>query len=162
MEIYGEALKDRHCFLQTFFHTGKRGRPRKDKRVPGSQLRSGQVIKEREERRGMIGALRRSRFGDISLPQISTVQIDLHNLILHRENRRLTRETIAFSKRVESLENQLFVDPGYYNCVPPHQELKRRIRPYKEGLTKCPRRTSAAAAKLPDHIGGLKEFTSNR
>lgn len=162
MDAYGEALKDRHCVLQTFPRTGKRGRPRRDKLVACPQLRYGQVVKERDERRRVTGVFKQSRYGNIPLHKISTVHIERHNLTLRQENRRLARKTIAFSKRVEGLENQLYVYQGYYNFVRPHRGLKRRIRPRQEGLTKWQRRTPAVAAGLTDHVWSLREFMSHR
>lgn len=162
MDAYGEALKDRHCVLQTFPRTGKRGRPRRDKLVACPQLRYGQVVKERDERRRVIGVFKQSPYGNIPLHQISTAYIERHNLTLRQENRRLARKTIAFSKRVEGLENQLFVYQGYYNFVRPHRGLKRRIRPRQEALTKWQRRTPAVAAGLTDHVWSLREFMSQR
>jgi len=162
MDAYGEALKDRHCILQTFPRTGKRGRPRRDKLVACPQLRYGQVVKERDERHRVIGVFKQSRYGEIPLQQISTVYLERHNLTLRQENRRLTRKTIGFSKRVEGLENQLFVHQGYYNFVRPHRGLQRRIRPWKHNSVKWRRRTPAVAAGLTDHIWSLKEFMSKR
>jgi IS1 family transposase len=162
MDAYGEALKNRHCVLQTFPRTGKRGRPRRDKLVACPQLRYGQVVKERDERHRVIGVFKRSRYGEVPLNQISTVYIERHNLTLRQENRRLTRKTIAFSKKVEGLQNQLFVYQGYYNFVRPHRGLKRRIRPWKKGLPKWRQRTPAVAAGLTDHVWSLKEFMSKR
>ena len=162
MDAYGEALKDRHCVLQTFPRTGKRGRPRRDKLVACPQLRYGQLVKERDQRRRVIGVFKQSRYGNIPLHKISTVYIERHNLTLRQENRRLARKTIAFSKRVEGLENQLYVYQGYYNFVRPHRGLKRRIRPRQEGLIKWQRRTPAVAAGLTDHVWSLREFMSQR
>ena len=162
MDAYGEALKNRHCVLRSFPRTGKRGRPRRDKLVACPKLRYGQVVKERDEQHHVIGVFKRSRYGDIPLHKISTVYIERHNLTLRQENRRLTRKTIGFSKRVKGLENQLFVYQGYFNFVRPHRGLKRRIRPGKDGELKWRQRTPALAAGITDHIWSLKEFMSKR
>lgn len=76
-------------------------------------LRYGQVVKQRDERHRVIGVYKRSRYGDVPLERISTVYIERHNLTLRHENRRLTRKTIAFSKRVTELKAQMLIYQGY-------------------------------------------------
>lgn len=162
MDAYGEALKDRHCVLKIYPRTGKRGRPRRDKLVACPKLRYGQVVKERDERHRVIGVFKRCRYGEIPLHKMSTVYIERHNLTLRHENRRLTRKTIAFSKKVEGLWSQLFLYQGYYNFVRPHRGLRRRIQFGNHTLQKWQRRTPALAAKLTDHVWSLKEFMSKK
>src|SRR3990170_714471 len=96
MDAYGEALRSRHCILQTYPRTGKKGRPRRPKLIACPELRYGQVVKERNEKRRVVGVFKRSLYGDIPLEKISTVYIERHNLSLRHENRRLTRKTIVF------------------------------------------------------------------
>lgn len=162
MDAYGEALKQRHGILKIYPRTGKRGRPRKDKLVACPELRYAQVVKERDQRHRVIDVLKRCRYGDIPLHKISTVYIERHNLTLRHENRRLTRKTIAFSKKVKGLWNQLFLYQGYYNFVRPHRGLRRRIKSGHHLLQKWQRRTPALAAKLTDHVWSLKEFMSKK
>jgi IS1 family transposase len=162
MNAYGEALKRRHCILQMYPRTGKRGRPRRDKLVACPKLRYAQVVKERDERHRVIRVFKRCRYGDIPLHKISTVYIERHNLTLRHENRRLTRKTIAFSKKVEGLWDQLFLYQGYYNFVRPHRGLKRRIPAGNHTLQKWQRRTPALAAKLTDHVWSLREFMTKK
>ena len=162
MDAYGEALKGRHCILKIYPRTGKRGCPRRDKLVACPELRYGQVVKERDERHRVIGVFKRSRYGDIPLHKITMVYIERHNLTLRHENRRLTRKTIAFSKKVEGLWDQLYLYQGYYNFVRPHRGLKRRIPAREQTLQTWQRRTPALAAKLTDHAWSLKEFMTKR
>jgi len=162
MNAYGEALKERHCVLRIYPRTGKRGRPRRDKLVACPELRYGQLVKERDERHRVVGVFKRCRYGDIPLHQISTVYIERYNLTLRHENRRLTRKTIAFSKKVEGLRDQLYLYQGYYNFVRPHRGLKRRIRTRNTTPQKWQRRTPSLAAKLTDHAWSLKEFMTKR
>jgi IS1 family transposase len=162
MDAYGEALKERHCILKTYPRTGKKGRPRRDKLVACPELHYAQVVKQRDERHRVIGVFKRCPYGDIPLHKISTVYIERHNLTLRHENRRLTRKTIAFSKKVEALWDQLSLYQGYYNFVRPHRGLKRRIPPAQQTLQKWQPRTPALAAKLTDHIWSLKEFMTKR
>jgi IS1 family transposase len=158
MDAYGEALKNRHCILQTYPRTGKRGRPRRDKLVACPRLRYGQVVKERDGRHRVIGVFKRSRYGEIPLNRITTVHIERHNLSLRQENRRLNRKTIAFSKTVTGLTYQLLLYQGYYHFVRPHQGLRLRIPPHETGRRKWQPRTPAVAAGLTDHIWSLEGY----
>lgn len=162
MDAYGEALKSRHCVLQTYPRTGKRGRPRRDKLVACPELRYGQVVKERDGKHRVIGVFKRNRYGDIPLTKITTVYIERHNLTLRHENRRLTRKTIAFSKSIQGLQHQLSLYQGYYNFVRPHQGLRLPLPRCKKALQKWQQRTPAVAAGLTNHIWSLKEFMSKR
>ena len=162
MDAYGEALKGRHGILRIYPRTGKRGRPRRDKLVACPELRYGQVVKQRDARHRIVGVFKRCRYGDIPLHKISTVYVERHNLTLRHENRRLTRKTIAFSKKVEGLQDQLSLYQGYYNFVRTHRGLKRRIPAGNPTMQKWQRRTPALAAKLTDHVWSLKEFMTKR
>lgn len=161
LDAYGEALRERHCILQRYPRTGKRGRPRRPKLVACPELRYAQVVKERDERHRVIGVFKRPRYGDIPLGMISTVYIERHNLTLRHDNRRLTRKTIAFSKKAEWLKAQIFVYQGYYNFVRPHRALKVRL-PAQHGSQKWQPKTPAFAAGVTDHIWSLREFMSKK
>lgn len=160
LDAYGEALKCRHCILEIYPRTGKRGRPRRPKLVACPQLRYGQVVKERDKRHRVIGIFKQPVYGDIPLKRISTVYIERHNLTLRHENRRLTRKTIAFSKKVEGLKAQVSFYQAYFNFVRSHRGLQLRIPSYENGLQKWQQRTPAVAAGLTDHIWSLKELMS--
>jgi IS1 family transposase len=162
LDAYGEALKDRHCILETYPRTGKKGRPRRPKLVACPELRYGQVVKTRDERRRVIGVSKQSVYGDIPLEAISTVYIERNNLNLRHDNRRLTRKTIAFSKKVEGLKTQMTVYQAYFNFVRPHRGLAVCIPDSSNGLRKYQRRTPAIAANLTDHIWSLKELLTKK
>ena len=100
LDAYGAALLSRHHVLETYPRTGKRGRPRRPKMVVCPSLRYAQVVKERNERRRVVGVFRRAVYGDVPLQDIQTVYIERHNLNLRHENHRLTRKTVAFSKEL--------------------------------------------------------------
>lgn len=162
LDSYGEALMSRHCVVETYPRTGKRGRPRRPKLVACPQLRYAQVVKERDGRLRVIGVSRRSVYGDIPLEKISTSHIERHNLNLRHENRRLTRKTIAFSKKDEGLKNQMIVYQAHHTFVRPHRGLKVRISDDGNGLRKWQYRTPAMAAGLTDHIWSLKELMTKK
>jgi len=162
LDCYGEALKNRHCILKTYPRTGGRGRPRRPKLVACPELRYAQVVKKRDERHRVMEVFKQSVYGDIPLEMISTVHIERHNLNLRQENRRLTRKTIAFSKKEEGLKAQMTVYQAYFNLVRPHHGLKKRI-PYDDnGLRKWQYKTPAIAAGLTDHIWSLKELMTKK
>jgi IS1 family transposase len=160
LDAYGEALKERHCTLQYYPRTGKPGRPRRPKLVACPELRYGQVVKQRDERHRVIGVCKRSRYGDVPLEKISTVYIERHNLTLRHENRRLTRKTMAFSKKVTQLKAQMLFYQGYYNFVRPHRALKLSIADDNGAPRRWQSRTPAMAAGLSDHIWSLRELMS--
>lgn len=160
LDAYGEALKSRHCTLQCYPRTGKRGRPRRPRLVACPELKYGQVVKQRNERHRLIGVSKRSRYGDVPLEQISTVYIERQNLTLRHENRRLTRKTLAFSKEVSELKAQMFVYQVYYNFARPHRALKLPVSEDNGTLKKWQSRTPAMAAGLSDHICSLRELMS--
>lgn len=162
LDAYGEALRGRHCIVQTYPRTGKRGRPRRSKLVACPGLRYGQVVKTRDERNKVIGISRHSVYGDIPLGMISTVYIERHNLNLRHENRRLTRKTIAFSKRVEGLRAQMTVYQSYFNLVRPHRGLMIRIPVYGNSLRRWQKITPAFAAGLTDHIWTVSELMTKK
>lgn len=162
LDSYGEALKNRHCILETYPRTGKRGRPRRAKLVACPELRYAQVVKERDESHRVIGVFKQSVYGDIPLGMIATVCIERHNLNLRHENRRLTRKTIAFSKKVEGLKAQMTVYQSYFTFVRPHRGLKVCIPDKENALRKWQHRTPAIAAGLTEHIWSFKELMTKK
>ena len=82
------------------------------------------MVKKRDERHRVIEVFKRSVYGDIPLETISTVYLERHNLTLRHENRRLTRKTVAFSKKDEGLKDQMTIYQSYFNFVRSHHGLK--------------------------------------
>jgi IS1 family transposase len=162
LDSYGEALRNRHCILKIYPRTGKRGRPRRPELVACPELRYGQVVKKRDERHRVVEVFKRSVYGDIPLETISTVYIERHNLTLRHENRRLSRKTVAFSKKDEGLKDQMTVYQSYFNFVRPHHGLKVAIADHHNRLRKWQDRTPAVAAGLTDHIWSFKELMTKR
>lgn len=162
LDAYGEALKGRHCVVQHYPRTGKRGRPRRPKLVACRELKYGQVVKQRDESHRIIGVFKRSRYGDVPLQRITTVYIERHNLTLRHDNRRLTRKTIAFSKKVEGLKAQMSLYQVYYNFVRPHRALRLRVVDDESSLRRWQQRTPTMAAGLSDHIWSLRELMSQK
>lgn len=164
LDAYGAALQARHCVLQTFPRTGRPGRPRRPTLVASPTLRYAQVVKQRDERRRLVGVSKCVVFGDVPLEQVHTVYIERQNLNYRHENRRLTRKTIAFSKTAAALGQQLEFHQAYHNLVRPHRALAQRVDVPIQGRVRrrWDKRTPAMAAGLTDHVWTLRALMSRR
>lgn len=156
LDAYGAALFSRHHVVEFYPRTRKRGRPRRPKMVAWPSLRYGQVVKQRDERQRVVRVFKRAVFGDVPLHAIQTVYIERQNLNLRHENRRLTRKTVAFSKKEEWLECQMHFYQVYYNLARLHRGLRQRIN--GNGVVKWHHRTPAIAASITDHVWTLREL----
>lgn len=92
-----------------------------------------------------MGARKAVISGAPEFAHISTSHIERSNLSLRMGNRRFTRLTNAFSKKVENHEAMLAVYFMYYNFCRIHQTLR------------C---TPAMEAKITDHVWELAEIVS--
>jgi len=164
LDAYGTALKARHCVVQTFPRTGRRGRPRRPHLGACPTLRYAQVVKQRDDRGRLVGVSKRVVFGEIPLDQVHTAYVERQNLNYRHENRRLTRKTIAFSKTAAALEQQLEFHQAHHNLARPHRALAHRVDVPIRGRVRRRRdpRTPAMAAALTDHVWTLRELMSRR
>ena len=69
-------------------------------------------------------------------------------------NRRLTRKTLGFSKKLSMHQAQIWLSRGYYHFVRPHSSLKI----VSNGGGRSKPRTPAMAAGVTDHIWTMKEL----
>ena len=98
---------------------------------------------------------------------INTRFVERDNLTQRQSNRRLTRCTTGFSKKIEWFEKQLWVSLAYYHLVLPHHSLRQQL-PIAEPTRGCgtPRRwfpvTPAMAAGLTEHVWTTPELLSYR
>lgn len=127
LDAYGEALKVRHSVLAEFPRTGRPGRPRRPKLVACPELRYAQVVKQRNEHHRVVDVLKRAVFGEILLEKVHMVYVERQNLNYRHENRRLTRKTIAFSKKAQWLGHQLAFHQAHHNLARPHRGLAHRV-----------------------------------
>lgn len=147
LPAYGEALFRRHSVR------------RDGKKHPHPLLRYGQVVKVRDARNRVTGVRPRMVFGKADKSELSTWCIERQNLTLRHENRRLTRKTIAFSRSVRGLREQLALYRGYYNFARPHASL--RVASLRPGR-KWEKRTPAQAAGICSRPWSLEELLSHK
>jgi len=81
--------------------------------------------------------------------KISTSYVERSNLTIRMGNRRFTRLTNGFSKKVENHAASVALQMMYYNFARPHKSL---AKPYP--------RTPAMAAGLADHIWTMEEIAA--
>lgn len=156
---------------------GSRGRFPAPRRVPDPKLLYAQVVKERE--RGLVVSVStKVVFGtpeaitavlaaSATSSSINTSFVERDNLTLRQHNRRLTRKTNAFSKKLSWLEKQLWLALAYYHLVLPHASLRdERAIPEPTRGTGSPCRwqavTPAMAAGLTDHVWSTAELLAYR
>jgi hypothetical protein len=164
--LYGIALTEQYHVTVNFPKTGKRGRPRKPKKVPRPDLRYAQVVKYREGGR-VVEVTKRVVLGneeDIPDEQISTSHIERQNLNFRHENKRLSRKTPAFSKKNEPLDDHMKVYRTYYNFCRPHLALvvPQRERVNGNVFRLKRKRTPAMSAGLTDHVWSLRELLGTK
>jgi len=87
---------------------------------------------------------KRQVFGPVRFDKISTSYIDRTHLSLRLFNRRLTRLTLGFSKKLEHLKNSVALSVAHYNFCRVHKSLQGE--------------TPAMAARLTDHVWSIAEL----
>lgn len=155
---YGEALYRRHAVRVTFARTGRPGRPKEPKLLPHPSLRYVQAVKVRNRYHRVIGVQPRVIFGQARRSEITTWCLERQNLNFRHENRRLARKTLAFSKSVRGLKDQLAFYQVYFDVIRFHLGL--RVPLNGSGLKRWRHRTPAMAAGLSDHPWTMTEFLS--
>lgn len=85
----------------------------------------GQLIKIRERGR-VIDKLHKIIYGNMSLDEIETTDVENYNGILRERISRLVRKTKCFGKRKSRLENALHVFQFYWNFMKP---IKEKLTP---------------------------------
>lgn len=125
LKFYSRALLEQYGFWRKYPATGKRGRPRRDRLAPCGKLRYAQIIKIRQGGR-LKKVIKKNIFGkDIDAKLISTSLIERLNLTLRQDNNRISRKTIGFSKKIESLKEQMNLYFANYNFCRGHRSLKQ-------------------------------------
>jgi hypothetical protein len=85
----------------------------------------GQLIKIREKGR-VVDKIHKVVYGQLSLDEIETTDVENYNGILRGRLSRLVRKTKGFSKKLSRLENALHLFQFYWNFMHP---LKKNLTP---------------------------------
>jgi hypothetical protein len=166
LDGYGVALLEQYHLQVSYPRTGKRGRPRTEKKRPLADLRYGQVVKKREKGR-VVSVSKRIVYGDpvtIDPREINTSLIERLNLTLRRENAALQRKTLSFAKDENELKAHVAFQVAYYRFVRPHLSLRERVSMEEQDYSprRWRKRTPAMAAKITDHLWSLRELLTFR
>ena len=126
------------------------------------QLLYGQVLKQLDERHRITHVEKRIVYGSVPLADITTSSLESQNLNFRHENRRLTQKTIAFSKKRDTLKDQLSLYQATFNLTRPHRGLARKSEQPIVGwsMKKWQPVTPAMAAGLTNHVWSLEELLS--
>jgi IS1 family transposase len=160
-----DALLWEYGRLARLDRRGLSGRPsRSSYLVPSSGLRFAVVQKTREKGRiksvqpkvvfGLKQDIQRTLLNSPCSNSINISFVERSHLHQRLNNRRLTRKTLGFSKKLQMHEAQISLSRGYYHFVRPHSSLK--ISP-KNGGPSIPR-TPAMAAEVTDHVWNMREL----
>lgn len=155
--------------------TGKPGRPKHPVRMPHPLLGYAQVEKRRKRGRvvdvsrsivfgpeqDMLARAQGLRCANGRKGQINTAYVERQNLTLREENGRLSRKTLAFSKKRRELQHQLDFWRAYANFVRPHRSL-RVLAPNGSGPRRWLPRTPAMVAGLSDHAWTMEALLKFR
>lgn len=138
-----------------------RGRPPTRKR-PGSDWQYLQIVKVRDEQGRLLAIEERVIFGDeesvLNLLGKSTAYIERTHLTMRHFNARLTRKSLAFSKKLSLHQAAAALQDAVYNFVRPLKTL--RLELFDHPRRRWQPRTPAMAAELTDSIWTVKELLS--
>ncbi len=88
----------------------------------------GQLVKIREKGR-VVDKIHKVVYGELSLDEIETTNVENFNGILRERISRIVRKTKCFGKRVSRLENALYLFQFYWNFMHPlHGNLTPAIQ----------------------------------
>ena len=157
LKFYEKALLKEFGEIEEFPRTGKRGRPKKPKRVPPDDLKFAQVIKKRKG--GKLKKIaKKIIFGkDIEETEISTSLLERQNLTFRQDNNRVSRKTIGFSKKIKSLINRMILYCTHFNFCREHGGLTYQD---EKGIKR--KNTPARQAGITQSKWSLKELLTFR
>jgi IS1 family transposase len=132
--------------------------------VPSSGLRFAAVRKTREKGRiisvqpkvvfGIKRDIQRTLGESPCSASINISFVERSHLHQRLNNRRVTRKTLGFSKKLSMHEAQIWLSRGYYHFVRPHSSLKIESNCGGPSIL----RTPAMAAGVTDHIWDMREL----
>jgi IS1 family transposase len=153
LKLYTQAILNMYGQWMEYPRTGRRGRPRKPDLAPTPDLRYAQVVKH-QHKGHLVEVERKVIFGnDILASDITTSFVERCNLTMRQENKRLERKTLAFSKKVHELDNQMTLYFAHFNICRSHMSLKQ-----KSVSGKSARCTPMMKLGKTDHVWSLREL----
>lgn len=136
-----------------------RGRP-PSRPKPQANWHYLQMVKVRDERGHFKGIKLRPIYGEkdelVAVLGQSTAYLERSNLTARLFSARLTRKTLAFSKRLDMHRASAIWEDAYYNLVRPHKSLRLPVE--DQPGRKWKPQTPAVSACLTDHIWTVKEL----
>jgi len=155
---YEDALLEAYHILELPEPTGKRGRPRKPRKVVDPELDYAVVHKIRKDNR-IVKVERKVIFGDLCRIEsrlagstsntINTAYVERSNGILRQHVSSLRRKSLCFAKQKRLLEARIAIVIAYYNFIKPHTTLSKN-----SDKTVTPR-TPAQVAGITNSIWSL-------
>ena len=119
---------------------------------PPPGLRYAQIIKHQQNGH-LLCVERRAIFGEVDSLEVTTSHVERCNLTMRQENRRLTRKTLAFSRREEPLDDQMCLFFAYFNFCRSHLSLRD-----KDTVGPEAKRTPMMILGLSDHVWSMHEL----
>ena len=160
--VYAGALLTTYSTPPICTRTGKRGRPRKPRRVPPRALVYAMVHKIRRKGRVVQVAMRRVFGTARQLAQalarsgvsthVNTSFVERFNATVRQHNSRKARKVYTFSKDLKQHVAMSWFATSYYNFCRPHLGLRLQ----EEGGWRV--RSPAMAAGITDHVWSIREF----
>ena len=162
---YKTAIFEAYAVEQTQPRTGRRGRPRKPRKVVPQGLKYATVHKERVNGRvvkvtagvvfgtlvAVVAALARSLVSTV----VNTVFIERHNGSDRNRKRGKMRKTCCFAKDWQVHEAMTYFTMYRYNFCWSVRTLRRKV-----GRKRYQARTPAMVAGLTDHIWTIREWAT--
>lgn len=131
---YKDAILHSYHTTQTYEKTGKRGRPKKPKKIIDKEIDYAVVHKTREngmikkvETRVVFGCEQRikERLEKSTSNKINTSYIERSNATLRLNDAHLQRKTYKFSKENNFLQAKLAIIILFYNFIRPHSTISK-------------------------------------
>ena len=91
----------------------------------GSDVDYAMLVKQYDARQRYTGAERIVLQGQPDMKRVSTSIVERHNLTIRMSQRRFTRKTNAFSKRIENTGNAMALYSAWYNWCRVHRSIRK-------------------------------------
>jgi hypothetical protein len=163
--VYKTAIFEAYAVAQEQPRTGRRGRPRKPKKILPKKLKYATIHKERENGRvvkvttrvvfGTMAAVLAALAASLVSKVVNTAFVERHNGSDRNRNRRKVRKTCCFSKDWQVHEAMTYFTMYSYNFCWPVRTLRNEV-----GLRRYEPRTPAMVAGLTNHVWTIQEWAT--